>query len=51
MNQSQVVPRGMIPVDKRGNPVYDLKINGRFSLIITKVSKDMGMECGDLPQN
>ncbi|KAK0433196.1 hypothetical protein EV421DRAFT_1910345 [Armillaria borealis] len=51
MNQSQVVPRGMIPVDKSGNPVYDPKINGRFSLIITKVSKATGMECGDLPRN
>ncbi|KAK0216336.1 hypothetical protein IW262DRAFT_1399723 [Armillaria fumosa] len=49
--QSQVVPRGIFPVDKRGNPIYDPKINGRFALIITKVSKVTGIECGDLPRN
>ncbi|KAK0483036.1 hypothetical protein EDD18DRAFT_1200689 [Armillaria luteobubalina] len=52
LSESQVVPRGMFPaVDKRGNPIYDPKINGRFALIITKVSKATGIECGDLPRN
>ncbi|KAG7441215.1 uncharacterized protein BT62DRAFT_923442 [Guyanagaster necrorhizus] len=49
MSESLVVPRGMIPMDEAGNPIYDPKVNGRFALVITKISKVTGIECGDLP--
>ncbi|KAK1216604.1 hypothetical protein PQX77_020724 [Marasmius sp. AFHP31] len=41
--------QGNIPVDHRGRVIWDEKKNGIFSLIVTKIDKYSGEECGDLP--
>ena len=37
------------PVDLRGRVIWDEKKYGIFRLIVTKIDKKSGEECGDLP--
>ena len=39
-----------VPVDKHGNIIYDEAKHGRYAVIVTRVDKRTGEECGDLPR-
>jgi hypothetical protein len=35
--------RGLIPVDEKGEPVFDEKVNGEFAVLVVKIDKGDGL--------